>query len=106
MEQRRRVFPPFTSALSRTETVLVLLWLPVHILLLPYLLRLAYDRGLISVLWVNVAYYAIGFVYMLLAGFRFLRRDFDALIDHPLLVTGQAAGGYLSILAFNMLAGR
>ena len=68
MEQRRRVFPPFTSALSRTETVLVLLWLPVHILLLPYLLRLAYDRGLISVLWVNVAYYAVGFAYMLLAG--------------------------------------
>ncbi len=104
MEQRQRVFPPFTSALSRTETVLVLLWLPVHILLLPYLLRLAYDRGLIPVLWVNVVYYALGFVYMLLAGFRFLRRDFDALLDHPLLVTGQAAGGYLRILAYNMLA--
>ena len=105
MEQRRRVFPPFTSALSRTETVLVLLWLPVHILLLPYLLRLAYDRGLISVLWVNVAYYAVGFAYMLLAGFRFLRRDFDALIDAPFSCLREVARGYLAMLCCNFLLG-
>ena len=101
---KRRVFPPFTSALSPSETVLVLAWLPVHVALLPWLLRLLYERGAIDVLQANILLYGLGFGYMLAAAFRFLRRDFDALIDRPLFVAGQVCSGYIVMLAFNMLA--
>ena len=105
MKRKRRVFPPFTSSLSPTETVLVLGWLPVHILLLPHLFRLLYERGAVDVVWANVLIYAAGFLFMVAAAFRFLRRDFDPLIERPLFVLGQVCGGYISMLVFNMLAG-
>ena len=104
MERRRPVFPEFTSALSRTEAALVLGYFPVHLVLLPRLLGLLYERGAIDVLWANVLLYGVGFGYMLAAAFRFLRRDFDALIDRPLFVAGQVCSGYIVMLAFNMLA--
>ena len=102
---KRRGFPPFTSALSPTETALVLAWLPVHVALLPWLLRLLYERGAIDVLQANVLLYGLGFGYMLAAAFRFLRRDFDPLIERPLLVAGQVCTGYIAMLACNILAG-
>ena len=95
MERRRPVFPEFTSALSRTEAALVLAYFPVHLVLLPRLLGLLYERGAIDVLWANVLLYGVGFGYMLAAAFRFLRRDFDALIDRPLFVAGQVCSGYI-----------
>lgn len=101
---KRRGFPPFTSALSPTETALVLVWLPVHVALLPWLLRQMFERGVIDVLQANVLLYGLGFGYMLAVAFRFLRRDFDALIDRPLFVAGQVCSGYIVMLAFNMLA--
>ena len=55
--------------------------------------------------WANVLYYAIGFVYMLLAAFRFLRRDFDPLADRPLFVAGTVSASYLMMLALNGLVG-
>ena len=74
MERRRPVFPEFTSALSRTEAALVLAYFPVHLVLLPRLLGMLYERGAIDVLWANVLLYGVGFGYMLAAAFRFLRR--------------------------------
>ncbi len=105
MERRRRVFPEFTSTLSPSETVLVLAYFPVHVFLLPWLFRLLYGRGVLGVLWANVLLYAIGFLYMTAVAFRFLRRDFDPLIESPLHVLGQVCGSYLCMLACNMLAG-
>ena len=105
MERRRPVFPEFTSALSPVEAVLVLGYFPVHLVLLPRLLSLLYERGAIDVLWANVLLYGVGFGYMLAAAFRFLRRDFDPLIDRPLFVAGQVCTGYLAMLACNILAG-
>ena len=105
MERRRPVFPEFTSALSPVEAVLVLGYFPVHLVLLPRLLSLLYERGAIDVLWANVLLYGVGFGYMLAAAFRFLRRDFDPLIDRPLFVAGQVCRGYLLMLACNILAG-
>ena len=103
MELRRRRFPDFTSALTRTETVLVLAYLPIHLLLLPRLFTLLSERGLLSPVWANVLYYAFGFLYMLAAAFGFLRRDFDPLVDSPLFVAAQVMSGYLTMLLFNIL---
>ena len=105
MERKRRSFPAFTSALTRTETMLVLAWLPVHLLLLPWVFALLSERGLLSPVWSNVLFYGLGFVYMVTAAFRFLRRDFDPLCERPFFVAGQVAYGYLGMLLFNILVG-
>lgn len=106
MELKRRRYPPFTSALDRTETLLVLGYLPVHAVLLPWLFALLGGRGLLAPVWSNVLFYGVGFVYMLTAAFRFLRRDFDPLVERPLLVAGQVANSYLLMLLFNILIGQ
>ena len=91
---------PFTSRQSRTELVLALLWLPVHLLLLPNLLVRFFPQ--LDAAALNVACYAIGAVYMLLTQFRFLRSDFDPLCDRFFAVFLQVLGCYGAMLLFNM----
>lgn len=86
---------PFTSRMSRGETIAALVWLPVHLLLLPLLLGLLVTRGLVSGIIGNLLVYAIGAAYFLLTLRRFLRREFDALCDHPFLALFSVIGGYL-----------
>lgn len=86
--------PEFTSALSKKQAIAVLIWLPVHCLLLPFLFSIAINMNLIGDLAANVLIYAIGAVYMLLVLRRFLRRDFDAFCDRPLRVLLLVFGAY------------
>ena len=91
---------PFTSRLSTPAAILVLLWLPIHILGLPWLLY-----GVLGVrdeIQLNFLTYVISALYMLIVGFRFLRRDFDALWEHPLRVFLQVIGCYAAMLLMNM----
>jgi CAAX amino terminal protease family. len=60
-------------------------------------------RGFLSEAWANLLYYAVGFLYMLLAAFGFLRRDFDPLVDAPLRVLLEVLRCYASMLACNLL---
>lgn len=76
---------PFTSALDRREAIQVLAYLPVHLFVMQLVCGLLLARGLFSEAEANFFYYAVGAVYMVLAAFRFLRRDFDPLLDHPFL---------------------
>ncbi len=91
---------PFTSRQSRTELILALLWLPVHLFLLPYLLIWLFPQ--LDAAALNVACYAIGAAYMLLTQFRFLRRDFDPLCERPFAIFLQVLGCYGAMLLFNM----
>ena len=91
---------PFTSRLSTPAAILVLLWLPIHILGLPWLLY-----GVLGVrdeIQLNFLTYVISALFMLIVGFRFLRRDFDALWEHPLRVFLQVIGCYAAMLLMNM----
>ncbi len=75
--------PPFTSALSRREAIFVLAYLPVHLFVLQLVCGLLMARGYLSQAVLNFLYYAVGAVYMVVFAFRFLRRDYDPLADHP-----------------------
>ncbi len=79
----RRELPEFTSRLSRGETIAALLYLPVHLALLPLALVLAAPYLGLGETDLNLILYAVGAVYMLLLLFKFLRRDFDPLMDRP-----------------------
>lgn len=82
---------PFDSGIDGTRRVLGWIYLPVHVFLLPFLLGMiaavwpgATDGGLNALLeHVNLIYYAIGAVFVLLVFFPVLRRDYDTLADHP-----------------------
>ena len=93
----------FTSHMTRGEVIAALLYLPLHIWLLPTLLYSLPGLKGLSDLTVNVVVYITGTVYMLLLLGRFLRRDFDPLCDHLVYCVLQVLISYGMMLAFNMI---
>ena len=94
---------PFTSRMTRGEMIAVLVYLPLHILLLPMLLLSLPETAGLSEIQINVAVYTFGTLWMLLFAGRFLRRDFDPLCDHPFYCLLQVVTSYGMVLALNML---
>ena len=94
---------PFTSALRKRELILVLLYLPLHLFVLQLGFGILAEKELLSLPMADLLYYLTGFLYMIIAAFGFLRRDFDALIDAPLLCIREALRGYLLMLGCNLL---
>lgn len=88
----------FTSCMSRRETIACLVYLPVHVLLLPLLLGI-FMRDAVTL---NLVYYLIGVGYMLAVGWRFLRREFDPLCDGLMRCVLQICGCYGLMLLMNL----
>lgn len=97
----------FTSRMSRGETAAALLYLPVHVAILPFLLGLIVAFGLLNLsdATFNLLYYVIGLVYMLLLERKFLRREFDALCDHKLDCFVEVLTHYGLMLLANFIVG-
>ena len=93
----------FTSRMTRGETAAALIYLPLHVWLLPTLLVSLPAAGGLSDLGLNVAVYIFGTVYMLVFLGRFLRRDFDPLCDHPGTCILQILTCYGMMIAFNLI---
>lgn len=91
-----------TAKMTRSEMLAALLWLPVHILLLPELLRLwrvgAAARELVR--------YALGAVWMLGMLRRFFRRECRDLRGKAGGCLSMAVGSFFALLAANFLMGR
>ena len=102
---RKREIPAFTSALSKREAILVLLYIPMHVALLQLLLSHLAQIGTLSLPTANLLYYAIGFVYMVAAGFGFLRRDFDPLADRPFYTLLEILSSYGWMFIANFIVG-
>ncbi len=94
-----------TSRLGRGEAVAALVWLPVHVLLLPVLMAVCLHFGLVSDAVGELLVYVIGAAYMLLALRRFFRRDFDRLCDEPLRLLSNVFIGYWIAWIGELLAG-
>ncbi len=94
--------PDFHSSLSSLAALLVLLWLPIHVAGLPWLLFKVFH--ITDEVQINLLTYVIGAVYLLIVGFRFLRRDFDVLCEHPGRIFFQVLGCYGAMLLMNMAA--
>ena len=74
---------PFTSRLTKGQAIAALVYLPVHVVLLPLAATFLLLRGLLDETQANLLCYMLGVVYMLVFLWKFFRRDFDALWDHP-----------------------
>ena len=93
----------FTSRMTRGEVIAALLYLPLHVWLLPALLLYLPATAGISELTLNVVVYVTGAVYMLVFVGRFLRRDFDPLCDHLRYCILQILICYGMMVAFNLI---
>lgn len=96
-----REIPAFHSRQRKWELIAALLWLPVHVLLLPMALGAFLGDGLDET-GLNLIVYAAGAVFMLATQWHFLRRDFDPLCDHPGRVLIQICICYGAMLLFNL----
>lgn len=94
----------FTSEMTKRELICALIWLPVHVILLPLLAGKLFADGTLNEAQANMLIYIAGAVYMLIAEFSFLRREYDPLCDHTLYCVIQIAAGYIAMLALNMCA--
>lgn len=88
--------------ITKRQALIALLWLPIHLFLLPRLFFLAIDAGYIDETGANFLIYAIGAVFMLIAEFRFLRQEFDPLAERPASVLYQVLLCYVATLGLNM----
>ena len=93
----------FTSQMAPREGIAVLMYLPLHLWLIPLLLYSLPETASLSTLAVNVVVYTSGTLFMLLFAGGFLRRDFDPLCDHPVYCIIQIALCYCMMLACNMI---
>ena len=88
----------FTNHMSRGESIAAAIYLPIHAVGLP--LGLAWLAGFIPALAqlsdteLNMLYYGLGLVYVLIALRGFLRRSFDVALDHKGRLLLGALGGY------------
>jgi membrane protease YdiL (CAAX protease family) len=87
--------------------VAALVYLPIHLFLLPLVLNYLLTLGMMDETMANLLLYAIGFAYMLILLHGFLRRDFDPLWEHPFKVLKEIFIAlcimYLCNLAVNLL---
>lgn len=98
----RREIPEFTSTLTKWEAFGAIIYMPVHLGLLPLVMSSLLLQGVVDSANANFICYAVGAAYMLLVLGRFLRREFDPLCDAPFRVAGEIASGYLLMLCFNL----
>lgn len=94
----------FNSSMSKGQTIAVLAYLPVHIVLIPLVLSVFMEKGM-SQESANLLYYSIGTVYMLCTTFSFLRRDFDPLWEKPFSCLMEVLRGYVLMYLCNLVLG-
>jgi len=102
MRRSRQTPAAFTSAMTKKETIAVLIWLPVYIWLLPRLLWSSPSGASLSEADVNLLCYGSSFLYMLFVAGRFLRRDFDPLCDAPGKCLAEVLLSYGLMLVMNL----
>ena len=95
---------PFTSRMGRGERIAALVYLPLHVFLLPLALGALMPRAFpdMGEAELNFLYYAVGLSYMLFFQTRFLRRDFDPLCDRVLDCLIEICVCYGIMLLLNM----
>lgn len=99
--------PDFENQMTRGEIIAAAIYLPIHVVGLP--LALGWIAGLVPAIAqltnseLNILYYSVGLVYMLLFLHRFLRRGFDAALDAKGRFVLSIVGGYAADLALSFI---
>ena len=100
MDGEKRVYR--ANSLTRQERILGLIYLPVHIFVLPFLISLyaVFSPDPMGEAEINLVYYVIGMIFVLFFMRRFLRSGFDVLTDNLgrcALSLAMAAAAYFAL---------
>ena len=98
----RRQIPEFTSCLERREMRAVMVYLIVHIAVLPWIINFMTARGTVSSTEGNFIYYAMGAGFMLSSCMPFFRREFDPLCDRVFFCMREILLGYAAMVCVNI----
>lgn len=99
---RFKIYPEFTSYMTRGDYIKAFIWLPVHMALLPMLVWQLMYMGYVSESMANFIVYVVGVAYVLLFLGKYLRREFDPFCDRPMFCISEVCGSYLAMLLLNM----
>ena len=91
----------FTSHLEHKEMRAVMVYLILHVAILPWIINVVTARGIMSPTEGNFVYYAFGAAFMFAMCMGFLRRDFDPLCDRPLFCMLEVLTGYFTMMCLN-----
>ena len=94
----------FTSSMQPREYAAALLWLPVHLVLLPMFCVRLIENGTLTESQANLLVYGAGAFALCLLCFGFLRRDFDPLCDRPFACLLEIFLSYGMMLGCNLIA--
>ena len=86
----RRKEIPFENPMTRTQSILGWIYLPLHVAVIPWLLGLyqSYSPDPMTNGTLNLVYYGIGVVFCLTVMYSFLRGGYDVLADAPVRCLG------------------
>ena len=90
------------SRMTRRETLLALLWLPVHVFGLTLLASFLVLRGVLTPGQANLLCYAVSAMYITAVLFGFLRRDYDTLCDNALSILAVILRDYALLFASSL----
>lgn len=96
---------PFTFNMSRSEFIALLIYLPIHSVVLPVLAdwhAISYP-GMFTMMQYNIAYIAFSFVVVLALALRYLRAEFDTLLDNKILSIFTCFRGYFLYICLSYL---
>ena len=97
----------FTSRMTDRERRFALIYLPIHIFILPLLAGyLVPDDSVRSSLIANLIYHGISLLLVMVFTMGFLRREFDTVCDRPLRLLTTVFIGYGLTLALDSLLGQ
>jgi len=96
-----RQTPEFTSHLERREMRAVMVYLIIHVGIMPIIINFMTARGTVTPTEGNFLYYAFGASFMLATCMPFFRRDFDPLCDRPLFCLLEVLSGYFTMVCIN-----
>lgn len=99
----RRLIEVRANILLKREKIMLFAYIPIHLVVIPLLLRAPMRTGALSEPMANLVLYAFGAVYVIAFAGGFLRRDFDPLCDHPVHVGVTVLASYGMMLCFNLV---
>ena len=91
----------FTSHLEHKEMRAVMVYLLIHVCVLPWIVNYMTLQGTVSATEGNFLYYAMGAGFMFGTCMGFFRREFDPLCDRPIYCMLEILTGYFTMVCVN-----
>lgn len=103
---QRAALPSFEDTTSLPQRIWGLIYLPLHIVVLPLFLSMLqfYVPGVLNELTANVVYYGLGFLFCLILMWKYLRSAYDKLCDNKILNAAAFISAYVAYFILSLVA--